>query len=144
MMSELLSASRSTALKYACGSRTNSLPTLAANTVDAIKLASLVLILDGKALDDDKVIAVANRFENIAFQGDDGPWLFMCPPEYLPGLADINPDRMFEVAETWAATEEARLDRWAVADTTEFLKSLSTFCGETAAQGRDLFLFVVL
>lgn len=143
MMSELLSASRSDALAYACGSARNSLPALEANTVDAIKLASLALIIDGKELGDDDVIAFANRFEDIACHGEDGPWLFVCPRESLCGLADLAPGRVPEVAEVWAATEEAKLDRWNVADTREFLRSLSGFCAESVAAGKDLFLFVV-
>jgi hypothetical protein len=143
MMSLLLSASRSDALAYACGSARNSLPAIEANTVDAIKLASLALIINGEELSDDDVIAFTNRFEDIASYGEDGPWLFVCPRESLYGLADLAPGRVPEVAEAWAATEEARLDRWDVADTKKFLSSLSEFCSESVAAGKDLFLFVV-
>lgn len=80
MMSELLSTSRSDGLAYACQSVKNGFPKLEANTVDAIKFASLVLILDGKELRDDKVIAFADRFEDIANQGEDGPWLIRMSP----------------------------------------------------------------
>lgn len=134
MMSELLSASRSDALAYARSSARNTLPVLEANTVDAIKFASLALIMDDKGLDDD-VIAFANRFEDIACDGEDGPWLFVCPREFLHRLADLTPERVSKVAEAWAATEEARLDRWDVAETTEFLKSLTNFCAESVAAG---------
>lgn len=144
MMSELLSAPRADALAYACRSANNSLPRLEAHTVDTIKLASLVLILDSKELRDDDVIAVANQFEDIANQGEDGPWLHLCPRESLQHLASLSPERVLRVAEAWAATEEAQLDRWTVADTTEFLKALSKFYAETVAEHRDIFLFVSL
>jgi hypothetical protein len=144
MISELLSTSRSDALAYACQSGTNNFPKLEANTVDTIKLASLALILDGKALRDDEVMSFIDRFEEIANQGEDGPWLYVCPRGFQLALADLRPDRVLEVAQAWVATEEAQLDGWTVADTTEFLRALSAFCAETAAAGRDLFLFVSL
>ena len=144
MMSELLSASRSDALAYACQSDEISLSKLEANTIDTIKLASLTLILDGKELRDDDVIALANRFEDIANQDEDGPWLYVYPRQALLDLAEMNPSRVPEIAEAWTATEEAQLDQWTVADTTEFLKALSAFCAETVAENRDIFLFVSL
>ena len=144
MMSEMLSATRSDALAYARGSTRENLAALEANTVDAIKLASLALIIAGKDLTDEDVIAFANRFEDIPCHGEDGPWLFACPREFLHGLADLSPERMPEIAEAWAGTEEACLDRWNVADTRDFLQCVSTFCADSVAAGRDLFLFVAL
>lgn len=144
MMSELLSTSRSDALAYACQSDTSSVSKLEANSVDTIKLASLALILDGKELRDDDVIAFASRFEDVANQGDDGPWLYVYPREALLDLAEMSPGRVPEIAEAWAATEEAQLDQWTVAGTTAFLKALSEFCAKTVAENRDLFLFISL
>jgi hypothetical protein len=104
----------------------------------------LALILDGNELRDDDVIAFANRFDDIANKGEDGPWLYLGPRDFLLDLAHLSSGRLLEVAEAWTATEEAILDQWSVADTTEFLKALSKFCAETVAEGRDLFLFVSL
>lgn len=144
MMSELLSTSRSDALMYACQSVKDGFPKLAAHTVDAIKLANLALILDGKELRDDDVISFANRFEDIANQGEDGPWLYVCPRELLLFLADLHPSRVPDVAKAWVLTEEAQLDQWTEADTTAFLKALSNFCARTIVEENDLFLFVYL
>jgi hypothetical protein len=144
MLSELLSASRPDALAYACQPVKNSFPKLEANTVDTIKLASLALILDGKELRDDDVIAFANRFEDIANQEENAPWLYVCPREFWLDLATLGQERVPEVAEAWVATEEAQLDQWTVADTTEFLKALCKFCAGTVVEGGDLFLFVSL
>jgi hypothetical protein len=144
MMSELLSTSRSDALAYVCQAVQNGFPTLEANTVDTIKLASLALILDGKTLGDDDVFAVADRFEDIANRGEDGPWLYMCPRDFLLLLAELSPSRLAAVAQAWALTEEAQLDQWTELETTEFLKALSKFCAETVSDGDDLFLLVSL
>jgi hypothetical protein len=144
MISELLLASRADALAYAGQSVEPGFPKLEANTVDTIKLANLALILDGKGLLDDDVIAFANRFEDVANRGEDGPWLYVCPRDFRLHLAQLRPDRVLEVAEAWAATEEAQLDHWTVTDTEDFLKALSKFCVETSADGSDLFLFVSL
>jgi hypothetical protein len=144
MKSELLSTSRSNALAYICQTVRNGFPTLDANTVDTIKLASLALILDGKPLGDDDVIAVADRFEDIANRGEDGPWLYVCPRDFFLLLAELSPSRMPAVAQAWALTEEAQLDQWTEPETTEFLKVLSKFCAKTDADENSLFLFVSL
>ena len=144
MISELLLTSRSDALAYANQSVEASIPKLEANTVDTIKLASLALILDSKELLDDDVIAFANRFEDVANQGEDGPWLYVCPRDFRLDLAELSPDRLREVAEAWVTTEEAQLDQWTVTDTEEFLNALSQFCAKTSADDSDLFLFVSL
>lgn len=144
MMSELLSTSRSKALAYACQSINDGVPTLAADTVDAIKLASLALILDSKELGDDNVISFAHRFEDIANQGEDGPWLYLCPRALFILLANLHPSRVPDVAKAWVLTEEAQLDQWTEADTTAFVTSLSNFCTRTIAEKNDLFLFVYL
>lgn len=144
MISELLSTERADALAYAHHAIGNRFPTLEANTVDTIKLASLGLILKRKELSDNGVIVFAKRFEEIAEQGEDGPWLYSFPHDLLRDLADLGPERLIEVAAAWTSTEEAQLDGWTVSATTEFLKALSEFCAKAAAEGRDLFLFVSL
>lgn len=70
--------------------------------------------------------------------------LYVCPREFLLGFADLGPGCVRDAAKAWALTEEAQLDQWTVAETTEFLKAVSNFCAKTVAEDNDLFLFVSL
>jgi hypothetical protein len=120
------------------------LPTLEANTVDVVKLASLALLLKGEPLDDDLVIEQARHFEEIGQQGDNGPWLYVFPNDLCKQLANLNEEHALSVAVAWSETEEARLDRWNPSDTAKFLKDLSRLASTARNVAEDLILFVSL
>jgi len=119
-------------------------PTLEAKTVDQVKLASLAFILKGKPLDDGPVIEYMKTFENLASAGEEGPWLNLLPIDLVEYLARLRDDQIAAVATAWAATEEARLDRWNAKEVESFVRELSAFAGSARAQDRMVMLWACL
>lgn len=119
-------------------------PTLEAKTVDQVKLASLAFILKGKPPEDEPVIEYMKTFRNVASGGEEGPWIDLLPSDLVEGLAHLRDDQVEAVASAWAATEEARLDRWNAKDVASFLRELSAFAGSAQAQQRKVLLWVCL
>ena len=119
-------------------------PTLEANTVDQVKLASLALILRGQPVEAGEVTKLVEAFKSLATGGEDGPWIDLVPESLVQDLTALSSDRIETVATAWASTEEARLDRWEAEDAVAFLKELSSFAASAAAQSRSLLLWVCL
>jgi hypothetical protein len=119
-------------------------PTLVAKTVDQIKLASLAFLLSGKDLSDVMVVEYSESFVPLATGGDDGPWVYLVPPDLVASLVDMQDDRIDHFAQAWALTEELQLDRWSVADASAFLRELKRFAIETCESKRELLLWVCL
>jgi len=119
-------------------------PTLEAKTVDQVKLASLAFILRAKPLDSDAVVEYINEFKLLASGGDDGPWIHQLPDGLVRDLAALQDHQVPSIATAWAATEEARLDRWNPKDVQPFLRELSAFAASAVAQGRVVLLWLCL
>jgi len=110
-------------------------PTLAARSVDQIKLSSLALLLNGKDANTGTVVEYAKSFRLLANGGDMGPWVVLVPSDLVAGLVDMQDDRISEVAQAWASTQELKLDRWSAAKAAEFLSELKRFA--TAAKDAE-------
>lgn len=119
-------------------------PTLDAKTVDQVKLASLAFILKGKVPKDDAVIDYMKTFKNLLTASDDGPWIDLVSMDLRDSLANLPEDQVEIVAKSWAATEEAKLDRWNPNDVAHFLRQLSAFAASARAEKRSLLLWACL
>jgi hypothetical protein len=119
-------------------------PTLEAKTVDQVKLASLAFILGTKPLVPDAIGEYIKEFKALASGGDEGPWIDQLPDVLVKDLAALHEEQIPAAAAAWAATEEARLDRWNAKDTEAFLRELSAFAASAAAQGRTVLLWLCL
>jgi hypothetical protein len=119
-------------------------PTLVASSVDQVKLASLALILRGAPVESSEVGKFVESFKSLATGGEDGPWIEQVPEELVLNLAALSGSAIPSVAAKWAATEEAKLDRWKVEDASAYLQELSSFAASATAQGRSLLLWACL
>jgi len=116
------------------------LPSLQANTVDSIKLASLALILSNHSLDDESVIAYMGKFQQINPDSENGPWLEVVPDDLLQALLATSPNQHSSIAERLIQIEEAVMDRWELAPTTEFIQNLVRFAQENVQGSKKLVL----
>lgn len=119
-------------------------PTLESKSVDSVKLASLSFILKGLPLEDDPVIEYMKSFENLATAGEDGPWLELVPDDLVQLLSQLSGNQLGLVARAWAASEEAKRDRWVEEDVKVFLGQLSAFAASALAQKQSVLLRVCL
>lgn len=119
-------------------------PTFNADGVDKAKLASLRFILLGERPDDEPVVRYMETFKEFATDPDNGPWGYMIPEDLVKLLALMSPAEIPNISEAWAATEEARLDRWSANDLVAPLSELSVFASDTLARAESMFLIISL
>jgi hypothetical protein len=117
-------------------------PTLELNWVDRVQLATLAFILQGKPPEAEAVSAYERSFENLVTASEDGPWIDLVPAELTQALAILSDDRIGTVAQTWAATAQARPHRREADDLATHLRELSAFAASALAQDRRLLLWV--
>lgn len=121
-----------------------SCPSLEANTVDSIKLASLSLILSDQRMDDASVIACMEDFQRVNPDSENGPWLEVIPDDLVHKLKDLLPARHSHVAQQLIQTEEAVLDGWELESTTQFVRNLVAFTRENVQGSKKLLLLTSL
>ena len=116
--------------------------TLQAKSVDSVKLASLAFILKGLPPDDELVIEYMKSFRSLASAGEEGPWVELVPDDLVELLSRLSESQLGPVARAWAATEEAKLDRWVEADVKELLGHLSALAASALTQNLNILLRV--
>lgn len=126
------------------GGASDNWPTLAAKTVDQVKLASLAFILRGAAPDDAPVIEYMKTFQPLADGGAEGPWVDKVPNDLIDQLAKVTQDRIEALAAAWAHTEEAQRDGWCPEKTASFLRELVTFTAAAKEHPGSMLLRVCL
>ena len=117
---------------------------LPAKGIDQVKLSSLALLLDGKALGTTAVVEYGRSFRLLANGGDMGPWVVSVPTDLVNGMAGLQDERISEVAQAWTSTPELKLDRWSAAKGSEFLDELKRFATAARQAKRELLLRVSL
>lgn len=144
MLVDLIAAKPEEASVVLADDRAGSWSTLAAKTVDQVKLASFAFILRGESPDDEPVIEYMKKFEPLADGGADGPWVDLVPNELLEQLAQVAQDRIESLASAWVQTEEAQRDGWNQAHTASFIQQLVAFASEAKAHPGSILLRVCL
>jgi len=119
-------------------------PTFNTNGVDKAKLATLRFILLGQRPDDEPVVRYMETFKETSANPDNGPWAYTIPEDLVKLLAMMSPAEIPNISEAWAATEEARLDRWSANDLVAPLSELSAFASGTLARAEAMFLIISL
>ena len=119
-------------------------PILPAKGIDQIKLSSLALLLDGKALSTGAVVEYGRSFRLLANGGDMGPWVVSVPADLVDGMAGLQDERITEIVQAWTSTPELKLDRWSVAKAAEFLNELKRFATAARQAKRELLLRIGL
>jgi hypothetical protein len=134
--------------------------TVQAKRVDDLKLATLDGILTGQKLvapeldPEASVRGVEERFilvRNIgAEQGDEaeGPWISRFPESLVARLAQLTSDEIARYGETWANTDEWRLDGVntpeQAADVVRLLQEYCRLAAHAQTEGRRLYMWTSL
>ena len=85
--------------------------TIEENGVDPIKLATLNGIATGRDYSvDGGFDQLSEEVEEVASNGDEGPWVFAVPTALVAALRSVGAERLAMIADEWAATEEWMLD----------------------------------
>ncbi|MBV1775356.1 hypothetical protein KSF73_06470 [Burkholderiaceae bacterium DAT-1] len=110
--------------------------------VDAVKLCALREVLKGAPERAAQASDEMDKFQVLATEGDDGPWIHSVPADLVDVLAAL-PDTQFErVAKAWAEAPECKLDRWQAEDLIDVLRGLNQFAENAQAQGKGWLLWV--
>lgn len=115
-----------------------------AKGIETIKLSTLKFILDGKPLDVESVVLYHSAIKELATSGQEGPWVFLIPPELTKQLASLSDDEVRRVASAWHQTEEFQMDRWSQSDVHEVLSELHQLANRAEQSYRSVLLFVSL
>lgn len=107
--------------------------------IDAEKFAALHAIVSGRPLEE-----VIGEYDPIAWDSDEGPWVFRISQELVVQLAQIGPGERARVAAKWAETEEFRFEDWDTRDVSAVLDEISKLAVRAASAGRAMFLWMSL
>jgi hypothetical protein len=116
-----------------------SLPAVQARSVEVVKLIQLQCIMDGSAFSDhlDQLGAMRVRSE-----GDDGPWVFRVPDIVTTTLAASEENRLQQIANAWALTDEWKMDRGRPQDILLLLNNLGSLAKQATVENREMYLWV--
>ena len=119
-------------------------PALDSKGINEINLSILAFILKGESADVDSVVAYSQQFTELASGGEDGPWVFQLPQEFVSGLAAIQDSALPTIADQWSKSEEmqaAGANTSALIDTLTATRALAS---EAVANGKALLLWMCL
>jgi hypothetical protein len=126
--------------------RTHSRKPFAAASVkgfDQIKGATLWCILNGEDTTDiNHVVGLSARFELLYTAGDDGPWVYRFPDEFIQLLTEMENDGFDELAAEWAKTEEFK--DYPLDDVRFYLETLYDTAASAEADGKSILMWICL
>jgi hypothetical protein len=80
--------------------------------------------------------------ELVASGSDDGPWVTSVPTDFIDEIGGLGDDRVDEIAEAWATTEE--LEHLSVDDTRAALVSVRDLCRRAHEERATLLMWMSL
>lgn len=108
--------------------RANLWPTMEVPTVDTFKLATLRFILQGGRWDTPDALQYEESFKGLDGDGDFvEPSLHIVPADLVRMLAGLRNEQLWEVAQAWAGTADAKRSGWVAEDVESFLGDLHHF-----------------
>lgn len=117
-------------------------PTLETPGIGPMQLASLSLVLSGRAPAPAAQSRIANDFTKLASDGDEGPWIHRMPDELLALLAHLEEHQLDDMAQAWAGADEQVAHRWGGPGLPGLLAELSALAGSALAQGHSILVWV--
>ncbi len=145
VLSDIIIAGRdeAAAINETLGGHHRRWDTLISKGIDTVKIGTLSTIINGPS---PGATEVACRLaDNALFEvSEDGPWVFLVPPNLVSGLAALDGETERRVAGEWAATDEFRLSRWPPGDVGSYLHDLVDFARRAVAEKKDLLLWTSL
>lgn len=146
VLSDIIIADRNeaSAINAAGGTHLKQWPCLESKGIDTVKLGTLYQIVHDRSLDDMNFFAKFMQDAVLDQPSDDGPWVFLIPPELMSAVAEFDEARTEAVATKWAATDEFKLDRWQFEDVEEYLQSLVSHARKARDAGKSLLLWTSL
>lgn len=115
-------------------------PTLQAKGVETIKLATLFCAITGVTYHNN----IQKSFPLVGGNEEEGPWVFLFPPEILAAIAGVETSQVAAIAQKWAATEDLSMDGWSVPDASIFIRELAEHASKAAQAGKHLYLRLCL
>lgn len=110
---------------------------------DQIKGATLWAILRGDDLGNvDHVVSMSEKFDCLYQGGDDGPWIYKFPDEFLKLLTEVDDDRLDDVTAEWAKTEE--FEGFELEDVRYYFDSLYDSAANAEAEGKNILMWISL
>lgn len=138
LLTDVVIADESEAQSIAA-SGAESRPKIQCKDLDNAKLGSLLELLSKSRSQS------LETFPLVAERSNQGPWVFRIPDEMIDYLAAISDEeRLEDIADQWAETEEFQLDRWSVADAEDILKELTALARAARSAGKGLLLWMCL
>jgi hypothetical protein len=113
---------------------------LDAKGIDTVKLGKLYAILVGGKYDPSFISGP------VCDGGEEGPWVFVVPPDLVQRLAGLAPHQLAQVGEKWASVEEfsPRYDNWPIERVQKVLGDLSALCRQASNEGKAILMWMCL
>lgn len=139
VLSDFVIADKSEAEAIGASDNPSSWPTLTGwRGIESIKLSTLYCSITGETYTND----LQKSFSLVGGDKIEGPWVFLFPEKVKDCFAKFNLARLDDVAKSWTATEEMKMDRWNAEDAGEFIKQITEHAKSASEQKKITFLVV--
>ncbi len=118
-----------------------SVPSVQARSVEVVKLTQLQCIIDGSVFSDHLEQLGTMRVRS---EGDEGPWVFLVPDVITRTLAESDENRLQQIANAWASTEEWKMDGGKPEDIFPLLNKLGSLAKRAKVENREMYLWLSL
>ncbi len=122
-------------------------PTIEGKSVDTVKITSLNGIATNRNYDLARggLEQLLSEVTEVRDAGEEGPWVFRLPGALVSALATADEERLAEINNAWAATDEWKLDGVVTPDDIRWLvDDLAALARKARAAGKNVYLWLSL